>query len=487
MINRKFVNYFMLVIISLWSLTSCNQNTEDLPKPVKATALKTGNIYSNSTLDVSNSKHFSEVTGEVHPGQTLWVMETGFWSGYKVQLEDGTMGWIDDQNIKPFKETFIKHNSAGNNKDIASNRGAIGADRIIVKEVIEKTAVTRLEEYRENKGNDYFIDWTKVRTKDGIEGWVMSDYLRRVVAEPYRRISRKEWQYELNSFNKSWNGETIESFINKFKEPSGINKKEGEAIYYFNNIYLFDKNEEYFGVRVYVKNKLIDKIDGGGRRTSWVSYMPLSSSMRLNLIGNYIGNWNSIFERNNNPDLESFDIRDHVPNWLYWIIVILVFLFFLAILIFVLKIPYKILNKLILKQSLNRKYFNWTIKVFAVIGSIIVGYFFYLLVAVNIFPFREYFIITTLFCLGMIIGNIRNWINDLDYNRCNAVNCHQWTGVDNGTEFLGGNTTTQTITRNDGSRETNKQTTKNYIDYRICTACGHKWSIYRTQVVGRLK
>lgn len=478
----------LLLISSCLIFSSCDQSSENMVAPTKATIAKAGKLYSNFSMDLNNSnnKLFSEVVGNVKKGQRILVMESNRWDDFKIQLPNGTMGWIEGEYLKPSKYTFIKYHSAGNNRHIASNRGAIGSDRKIVKEVNEKTAVTRLEEYKEVKtvrGKKSNLFWTKVRTEDGIEGWLMSDYLFRVVLDSNRFISRKNWHYDFDSFTEEWEGESLENFVDKFKEPSAIKRVKGEQICYFNNIFLFNRNNEHYGVRIYLKGNLIKNIDTGRSNTSWVSYLPLSSLLRINLIGNYIGNWEYMFESTGDPDSTHIDIRDYMPEWLTWIVFLLIFLIGLGILYIIIKIPFIITNKVVYKQSLNRKLFNGRILFYAILGTIILGYTFSLILLVNIYPFNDYFFITALFCLGMILGNINNWRNDLDYNRCNAATCHQWTGEHSWTEYLGGETVTETYS--DGS--TNSQTTRRYREHRICTACGNEWSILRTEVIGGLK
>ncbi|MCK5821742.1 MAG: hypothetical protein KAH17_07645 [Bacteroidales bacterium] len=487
--SKVFSPFLLLLISSVLVFTSCDRSTDDLVEPSKATIAKAGKLYSNSSIDVNNSnnKLFSEVVGTIRPGQSIKILESNRFDDYKVQLSDGSMGWIEAEYIVASKHTFIKHNSSGDNRHIASNRGAIGTDRKIVKEVNEKTAVTRLEEYREVKSAKNILNWTKVRTEDGIEGWLMSDYLFRIAIDSHRYIQRKEWRYDKSRFIESWKGKSIEDFTDKYKEPSGIKIADGQNILYFNNFFLFDKNDEYYGVRVYVKDDLIENIDAGAHKTSYVSYMPLASLMRINILSNYVGNWNYLFESDQNPNGIVIDIRDYVPGWLSWVIVIVILLIALGILYLILKIPFFIVNKFTYKQSLNRKLFNGRIKLYATLGSLILGYTFYLFLVVNVYPFHTLFFIITLFCLGMILGNINKWRNDLDYNRCNAIDCHQWTGEHLWTEYLGGSTTTQTVSYGDGSTETNQQTTRRYREHRKCSACGYEWSIIRTEVIGNLK
>jgi hypothetical protein len=192
-------------------------------------------------------------------------------------------------------------------------------------------------------------------------------------------------------------------------------------------------------------------------------------------------------ENDTDENKESWSYWDHLPGWLSWIIVIILLLIMLAILYGVLWFPYFLMNKWTFKQSLNRKLFNKRIMLYAILTSIIIGYIYYLIMVVNFYPFNNFFFITTLICLGMISGNIYRWRNRLDYNRCDSAECHQWTGQDNGTEFLGGLTETQNIRYSNGATEKNTRTTRHYRDHRICTACGNRWSIKRTEVIGGLK
>lgn len=483
----KHIYTLAILLLSVFAFLSCDRSNNDEVQPTPAEIGTAGKLYSNRSLSTSNTKYYSEEIATLKPGTPVTVLETGHWEDFKVQLPNGTMGWLDAQNLKPAKHTYIKHNAAGPNKNITANRVIAGANRKTVKEVTEKTGVTRLEELPATKDSKN-IAWTKVRTDDGIEGWIMSDYLNRIVQDPPRFINRKKWTYQKEYFEKHWTGKPIEKLIKKYKEPSGIKIIDSNSrVYYFNNIFLINDNRMGIGIKVSTQNGEVSAVDYGTKKKCWACYVPLSSVFRINLIANHVGNWDYIMENDYNPYEKGYDLREHMPNWLATVIFILVFILFLVILYYILKIPFIIVNKITYKQSLNRELFNRRILFYAVTGTLILGYLYYLIMITNIYPFKDYFFITSLFYLGMLLGNINKWRNDLDYVRCDAAKCHQWTGVSNGTEFLGGTTETQHIRHGDGTTETNRRTTRRYRDYRKCTACGHEWSIVRTEVVGKLK
>lgn len=483
------INLIILLAFTGLFFVACDRSNNDKVQPVDSIIGKSVKLYSNVTLEggKTNSKNFAEETGSAIAGQKVKVLEFNGWSRYKVELPDGTMGWLNEEDLKPAKNTFIKHTASGPNKNISETHESVYANRKIIKEVNEKTAVTRLEKFRQNGRNGAYLDWTKVKTEDGTVGWIMSDYLFWVVMEPNRTIIRKQWFYKMDYFKNRWIGKPIEKLEKKYKEPSGVKVSGNEKTAYFNNIFLLDGHKEYYSIRVYETDGIINNIDAGTRRTNYASYMPLSSSLKINFLANYIGNWQQIFEDDNDLNKEHKAYYDSLPNWLTVVIAIIIFIIFLGILAFVLMIPYYLVNRLIQKISMNRKLFNGRILLYAIVASLVFGYIYYILMVVNVYPFNRYFFITTLFCLGMPLTNIYKWRNNLDYNRCNKADCHRWTGEDDGTEFLGGNQITQRIRRGDGSTETNVQTTRHYIDYRKCSACGHMWSIRRTEVIGGLK
>ena len=477
---KKHLAVLFLISTCLF-FTSCDKSTDDTVEPTKATIAKAGKVYSSFYLEKTNSGLLSVVVGEVKAEQSVLILENRNWD-YKIQLSDGTMGWIDAEYLKPAKHTFVMYQSDRSNILLKPST----EDREVVKEVTEKTAVSRLEEYQEVKklrGKDYVTNWTKIRTEDGTEGWFESGYLYQVPIDPMRFINRKDWSFSMKDFLEEWKGESIEKFTEKFKEPSGIKITDSLDIYYFHNIFLFKLNKKYYGVRVYVKDSLIENIDAAFKETSWVWYLPLSSTLRINWIGNYIGNYKYLFESPDDIDGTTNHIKEYVPNWATYVIGLLALLIYLVILFYILKIPFTIVNKITYKQSLNRKLFNKRIMLYAILGTIVLGYSYSLIMLVNVFPFNDYFFITALFCGGMIIGNIVKWRNDLDYNRCDAATCHQWTGEHSWTENLGG----ETVTRKYSDGQTRKQTTRRYRDHRICTACGNEWSIVRTHVIGGLK
>lgn len=486
---KKINRYFGMAIFIIGSVlfNGCSGAHGDKTDAIAtSTIAQAGTLYSNFTLKGnSNSKMYhSEPIGEVFPGENVKILESNHWSKYKVLLEDGRMGWIEASSLSPSKRTFIKYGVSSSNRHLSADRGYVGSARKIVKEIDKKTAVIRLEEWKDVKQNGYTIDWTKVRTDDGVEGWLMSEYLYQVPQEKVRFVKRKHWQYSMDGFIDRWVGQPVIDFANKFSEPSGVKVGLKGQTWYFNNIVLFKKHKKLYGIRVQVTEGIITGMDAARKKGRWVSYMPLSSTLQMDWLANYIGNWNAVFEKGVDRGEAAFDLTNYLPGWL---VVIIGLLIILAMVFLVLRIPYYFLNKYLYKKSLNRKWYNRRVLTLAIVKSLIVGYVYYIIMVVNVYPFTDYFIVTSLFCLGMLLGNINKWRNDLDYKRCDAANCHQWTGEDNGTEYLGGSRVTQKVTYSNGGLKTNTQTMRRLRDHRICSVCGNEWSILRTEVIGGLK
>ena len=407
------------------------------------------------------------------------ILESPDAYGIKVQLEDGRTGWVKRENLEPVKETYVRHKRPSNNRHISKTR-SIG-ERDVVYEVNKKTKVTRLEEY-----NDGSHDWTKVRTKNGTEGWIMSSYLYQYDISNYRWIDRKEWRYPLKKFENKWTGKKINTFSSKFKEADAIDVTDTSKIYYFGNITLLDKKlkRARYGLKLEVRDDKISHIETMAYERDYSAYLPLSSILQINFFSNQIGNYRHAFEGKEIPLREETPIK---PKILLTIVSILAFILIILILYSILEFPYHFINKYTFHKSKDIQLPNARIYWIAVIGTILLAYPWYVFIVTNIQPYLGGFWITSLFCLGMMLGNIRQWKHDLDYNRCNAEGCRQWTGSDNGTDFLGGHTTEQTIKYSDGTKEHNTQTVRHYIDHRLCTNCGHKWKSKRTVVIGKLK
>ena len=102
---------FLLLFLSCFTFISCDKSTDDSVEPIKAKIAKAGKVYSNYTMEHSNShkKLMSEQVAQVQPGQNIWIMESGRWDDFKIQMPNGSMGWIKGEYIEPSKNTFIQH------------------------------------------------------------------------------------------------------------------------------------------------------------------------------------------------------------------------------------------------------------------------------------------------------------------------------------------------------------------------------------------
>ena len=468
----------LFVIFFLMSISDRSINEKQIK--TSGTLRETSPLYTTQHVsNYTNDDYCSKSFASAEAGSSVMILESPDCFGIKVMLEDGRTGWIKRENLEPVKETYVRHKRPSNNRHISKTR-TIG-ERDIVYKVNKKTKVTRLEEIKEGSN-----DWTKVRTKDGTEGWIMSNYLYQYDISNYRWIDRKEWRFPLKQFTNKWTGKKIETFSNKFKEAGAIDVSDTSKIYYYNNITLLDKQwkKSRYGLKMEVMEDKISKIETMASKKNWSAYLPLSSILQINFFSNQIGNYRHVFEGKEVPLHEETAIKSKA---IQAIVAILAFIILLLILYSILEFPYHFINKYTLHKSEDIQLPNARIYLIAVVSTLLLAYPWYVFLVTNIQPYLGGFWITSLFCLGMILGNIRQWKHDLDYNRCDAEGCRQWTGSDNGTDFLGGHTTEQTITYSNGTKERNTQTVRHYIDHRLCTNCGHKWKIKRTEVFGRLK
>ena len=132
--NLKKTLTVLFLISTCLFLSSCDKSTDDTVEPTKATIAKAGKVYSSYYMENTNKGLLSVVVGEVKAGSSVFILENRNWD-YKIQLADGTMGWIESEYLKPSKHTFIMYQS--DRSDIVSSPEE--EDREIVKEGTEKT------------------------------------------------------------------------------------------------------------------------------------------------------------------------------------------------------------------------------------------------------------------------------------------------------------------------------------------------------------
>lgn len=477
-IYRLIAVPILFIIFFFFSISDRSINEKHIK--TSATLRETSTLYTSEHVNnYTNEDYHSTSFSTAEAGSPVMILESPDGFGIKIQLQDGRTGWIKRENLEPVTETYVRHKRPSNNRHISKTR-SIG-QRDIVYTVNKKTAVTRLEEIKDGSN-----DWTKVRTKDGTEGWIMSSYLYQYDISHYRWIDRKDWRFPLKQFTNKWSDKKIETFSNKFKEADAIDVNDSSKIYYYNNITLLDKKwkKARYGLKIEVMDNTISKIETMASIRNWSAYLPLSSILQMNFFSNHLGNYRHIFESKEVPLHEETAIKSKAIRT---IVAILALIILLLILYSILEFPYHFINKYTLHKSEDIQLANAKIYMIAIVSTLVLAYPWYVFLVTNIQPYLGGFWITSLFCLGMILGNIRQWKHNLDYNRCDAEGCRQWTGSDNGTDFLGGHTTEQTITYSNGTKERNTQTVRHYIDHRLCTNCGHTWKVKRTEVFGRLK
>lgn len=476
---RLFIALGVLVVFFLVSSTNRSMNVKSELNTV--TLASDADLYSNFPAnELNNEKLYCTVIGQVRAGTEGKVLETYRSSTVKLLLPDDRVGWVDVDFIEPLKETYVDFNYPGCYKDITAGRTATG-EREIIKEIKRKTAVTRVRELRENN-----IDWTYVRTKKGVEGWIQSRVLYAMPVDNYRWIDRKEFRFLNDRFIKKWTGRSIEKFEDKFKEAHAIiNEKDAET-YYFNNITLIDKeaHKRRYGLIVTVENERITAIETKGSDRCWSTYLPMSNVLQSNFFSNAVGNYHHFFEGKEQPLHEEKEINN---KFIRGVVLIVILLLAAYVLYCIMEIPFHLINMLGMSFSKNRERPNNKVYWLVVLVTILIAYPYYVFMVVNIYPFFTIFWITTLFFLGMMFGNILGWRNDLDYCRCDAEGCRLWTGIHNGTEYLGSSTIDQHVRFSNGRTEHNQQTTHYYLDHRLCTNCGHEWSIKRTETWGNLR
>lgn len=462
------------LIINIFHFDRTKYNAD----PYETRLIKQAELYSNHSRATKGDKRVSVYLGVANAGTPAKVMESHF-DWIKIQLPDGTMGWTNEMNIPLPAQALCRHtrNPLCGIYDKPDTKNGTQ-----LKRLKKRTMLTVLEHYEDTSRPGYTYGFTKVRAKDGTEGWIKDYHIERVGWELPRRIKRTNKRYEKVPFIKKWTGKPIEKFIKKFAEPSGIKWEEGKKIYYFNTIYLYDRDRVEIGMQIPVQDDTIEAINRTHRITKWIGKFPLSATLRSPLLMNTI--W-TVFSYGESKSYDKYgdtggDSGFKKRGIFSWIIAIAAMAALLAMFYVIVAFPYTMMHKIAWRYSLDTSHSNNTVLMLASAGGIVFGYIFFVFLNVNLQAFNNYFLLHFLFSLGMTIGFINKWRSDLMYNRCQK--CRYWSGTHDRSELLGVTESTRTTTHSDGHKTRDKGTTEHWRDFQYCNRpeCGYRWYIDRT-------
>jgi len=446
-------------------------------EPYSTKLIKKADMFSNHFTKGANEEWASMPVGTAAAGTPVKVME-GYSKWYRISLPNGTMGWVQEENLQPSEGGLIRRAS---NKTVGVWATPEKKKGNLVTDVGGREWVTRLghTSVKQSRGNWGF---TKIKTSDGKVGWIDDYDIERVGWKQPRLIDKKIWRFDKSSFVSDWQGKPVEDFIKKFSEPDAIQNDKGNKIYTFNNIFLYDGDRKEIGIKAITKAGNIEEIGRTSRVTKWIGYFPLTGALRSSFVMNRF--WDFF-------DLKAHSWRDKygdqisekyfsLPKWASIVLLILFIAMFLALFYVVLYVPYFVVQKIAYRISLNRKLKNGIILTIAGTGGAVLGYIYFMFIAVNIGVIHNWFIIFLLFAIGMTYGFIGKWKSDLLYNRC--VQCRYWSGTDNGSDLVSRTHRTLTTTHSDGHRTREKGTQEVWLDHRLCAnkQCGYAWDVVRT-------
>jgi len=447
-------------------------------EPFMSSLIKDTEIYSYPSLKGSTDEWSSVPIGQALAGSRVNVLENHF-SWYKILLNNGTMGWVKETNLQASKGALTKHY---NNPLCALFDKPDAREGKVLKRIDKREYLTILEHKNVRQSPTNIVPYSKVKAADGTIGWIKDYHLERIGWKQPRLINRRNWRFSKASFISDWQGRDISDFINKFSEPSAIKMIDKGKIYFFNNIYLYDGTRKEMGLQAKTTDGKIESFDRTGRITKWIGYFPFSETLRSSILMN---NFWDIFDLAGHKSYDKYGdavkkTLFEMSTWVRVLILIVVSATFLALFYLILYLPYFITHKIAYHYSLNRKLANKIILFIAASGAIVLGYFYFVFINVNIGVFNNWFLLHFLFALGMTIGFIGKWRTDLLYKRC--AQCRDWSGVSNGSEKIGSIEKTLVTTYSDGHKTTEKGVEEHWIDHRICTNqdCGLTWDVYRT-------
>ncbi|MCD6233792.1 MAG: hypothetical protein DRP86_03225 [Candidatus Neomarinimicrobiota bacterium] len=479
--KAKYALYAAIFAVIITFLVNVFQKDRRIyeAEPYASVIIEDADLMSNHRWRGASDDWVSRVVGQVSAGTPVQVME-GHSEWYKILMDDGTMGWIHENHLKPSEKVLVREVES-RTIDIWDKPETAGHK--VIGEVRGRKWVTRLEESPKALNKQAF---TRIRTEDGKEGWVFSYDLERIGWKQPRLIQRDEWRYNKKRIVKRWTGRPVEKFIGRYSEPHAIMIDDGRKIYFFNNLYLFNGHRKEIGTQVITENGNIQDFHYSARPGQLIGRFPLSATLRFPIIMNNL--WH-VFDLSYHKSYNRFGDRlsetiYNPPRWLSWILVILVVISFISLFYIILFVPYYISNKIAFSVSLNQKLANKIILLVAAISGIILGYIYFVFINVNIGTFNNHFFIHFLFVLGMTIGFISKWKSDLLYNRCSK--CRNWSGSDAGSELVDKSEHTLTTTYSSGNKTVEHGTKEVWLDHRLCTnqECGHFWSIVRTRWSG---
>ena len=468
------IGFAITLFANLFNIDKTKYNAEPYPSRL----VNDVTLYSGPSTKTASEKRVSVVVTEAKAGTPVQIMEA-YHSWCKVQLPSGEMGWTEEANLQIPSHALTRNPTDPGcglyeTPDYREGKQLIRFKKRSYLQILEhktvKPAVGRETLY------------AKAKAPDGTIGWIRKNNFETAGWEQPRRIKRKDWRYEKNPFIKKWTGKDIDKLIKKYAEPTAIGKENGKLIYYFNNLFLYEKDRVEMGLQMKTADGKIEEISRSHRIVKWIGKFPLSAALRSSFIMNNFWDFFSFGE------LNSYDKYGDKVNeqkikrgtWYWWIIVIILGSALLSMFYVIVALPYMIMDKVAYHFSLDKSKSNGTILMIAATGAIVLGYLYFVLMNTNFGAYNNWFLLHFLFCLGLTTGFISKWRGDLMYKRCQR--CRFWSGTHDRSELIGATETTHTTTYSSGRKEVEKGTTEYWVDYQYCnrTECGYRWTVRRT-------
>lgn len=452
--------------------------------PFPSRLIRKAELYSNHFRADTRENWTSMAIGTAPAGTAVSVMEEGPSQWYKIQLPDGTMGWVEESALQPSDGGLIR---SPQHRSVHLWDSLDKAGRTIVAEVPGRDWVTRIDHAGARHGSGGTeVTYSRVRTADGAVGWVYDWDVERIGWKQPRLIDRREWRFNKAGFVADWTGKPIAAFLDAFAEAAARVRRNGADVYYFNNIFLYDGDRKEMGIQAVTRDGVIESFERSGRITKWIGLFPLSETLRMPVIMN--GIWD-ILDLGANHSYDAFGDRTaaidlDLPTWASVAIAVLFAGFYLAMIYLILFVPFWVSNGIAWRISQNRNLANGVILTIAAATGLVLSYLYFVFTNVNIGLFNNWFVLHVLFVVGMTLGFLGKWRGDLMYRRC--AQCRYWSGTDNGSDLLSRTHQTLTTTYNTGRKTVDKGTQEVWVDHRLCEnpQCGNRWDVIRTFFTG---
>lgn len=473
-----FAWYFIIFATIVASIIGASYFIEYQPE-IPCQLKSTSDVYSYAKNNDEEEKQFNTIKiGKFSSGtNAICLGKRGNW--YKLKFKNGDIGWVEGGNIAPNKFTVVQ-----DDEDFGGEwvwylyKSPELSDSLRITGISPGDSLTRLFEFKKTDSRSF----EKVKTPDGDEGWIVDKLPERVGVR--FQYSPKEFIINFTEVNSKLIGYSVDSLVSEFGLPSAIQKSNNnQSILFYSNINLYDSAYVAPGVKLKLLNGSVAEINEWGEAYVTIpDLLPMASFFRIIPFANIIRNldpFEFIKIRGGNQSYFLAGFWDDIVYSILWLIFFIIYL-----LVFMLPTTISTLIAEVLAK--NPAISNKMLQYVVIPLSLILGYFWYLIIIFNVNPFRESVFIYSALYIPILLSGF-SVVSGVVSNRC--PKCRAYNSFGEKTSYDGKNIseTKYKEIRTDGSYEEatgnvvhNTLTTKYFTDHRNCHNCGFRWNIKRS-------